>query len=118
MLIGDRVKKARIAKNMSQQALGDLLGVSKVSVCGYERGTRTPNLETFLTLIDVLELNPSYALGYDQLVVREEEEPYQVHVATVDLEILNEIKQHRELYNKICVNPHREIEKYQQWRIK
>ena len=47
MLIGKRIKDMRLEKGLSQQELGDLLGVTKVSVCGYENGTRTPSLETF-----------------------------------------------------------------------
>jgi transcriptional regulator with XRE-family HTH domain len=47
MIIGERIKKERIKRNLSQQQLGDMLGVSKVSICGYETGTRTPTMETF-----------------------------------------------------------------------
>ena len=51
MLVGERLKEARLAKGLSQQELGDLLGVSKVSICGYEKGTRTPTLNNFIDLI-------------------------------------------------------------------
>ncbi len=51
MVVGSRIKEERLKREMSQQQLGDLLGVTKVSVCGYENGTRTPTMETFLNLI-------------------------------------------------------------------
>ena len=51
MIIGERLKEARIAKKLSQETLVNLLGVSKVSICGYEKGTRTPNMSNFLKLI-------------------------------------------------------------------
>ena len=50
MIIGKRLKEARIKKGMSQEELGNILGVSKVSICGYEKGTRTPTMENFLDL--------------------------------------------------------------------
>ena len=42
MIVGERIKEARLTKNMSQQELGDKMGVTKVSISGYEKGTRTP----------------------------------------------------------------------------
>ena len=36
MIVGSRIKDLRIGQNLSQQQLGDLLGVSKVSICRYE----------------------------------------------------------------------------------
>ena len=50
-------------KGLSQQDLGNAIGVTKVSVCGYESGTRIPNLEKLAKLadtLDVLESDPLY----------------------------------------------------------
>ena len=58
MLIGKRIKDMRLEKGMSQQELGDMIGVTKVSICGYENGTRTPSLETFCILADIFETTP------------------------------------------------------------
>lgn len=110
MLIGHRIKEARIKKGMSQQALGDILKVSKVSVCGYETGTRTPTMETFLDLIKTLEMTPEYALGMETFVVNEEGVPYGNKMAKEDLEIIEELKKHRELYNQLCDNPKRTVD--------
>ena len=54
MIIGERIKMARKNKELTQQELGDILGVSKVSICGYENGTRVPTVENFVQLLDVL----------------------------------------------------------------
>ena len=72
MIVGSRIKEERIKRGLSQQALGDLLEVSKVSICGYETGTRTPTMETFLELVKVLDVDPNYLLGRDIKVVCEE----------------------------------------------
>lgn len=111
MLIGNRIKEARLQKGLSQQELGDLLNISKVSVCGYETGTRTPTMETFLDLIKTLELPVEYALGMETMIVNEEEVPYGYKIAKEDLQILEELKKHRELYNDLCNNPKRTVDK-------
>jgi len=48
MLIGERIRKARLEKGLSQEELGKIIDVSKVSICGYEKGTRTPTLENLM----------------------------------------------------------------------
>ena len=52
MLIGQRIKEARLKKGYTQSDLGNLLNVSKVSICGYERGTGTPTLDIFNKLTE------------------------------------------------------------------
>jgi len=110
MVIGKRIKDARIKKNLSQEQLGKMLGVSKVSICGYEKGTRTPTMENFLDLIKILELEPDYVLGRDKLVVSESNREYKVVMADEDIQIIKELKNNRELYNKLCSDPRRTIE--------
>ena len=110
MIIGERLKEARIEKKMSQETLGKLLGVSKVSICGYETGTRTPNMKNFLKLIELLDLDAKYVLGLDVKVVNENNEEYPVKMATNDIEMVEAIKTNRELYNMFCSNPKRTVE--------
>jgi len=110
MLIGERIKQERINRGLTQAELGKLLGVSKVSICGYETGTRTPTVDTFLKLIDILKLRPEYALGLDINVIAENGEDYHITMAKEDILIIKELKKHRELYNKLCSEPQRTIE--------
>ncbi len=110
MVVGSRIKEERLKRGMSQQQLGDLLGVTKVSVCGYENGTRTPTMETFLKLIDILDLAPDYILGRDVNVVCEEEEQYVKKISNSDLAIIEEIKKYPKLYNKLCTELNRTVE--------
>ena len=110
MIIGKRLKEARVKKGMSQEELGNLLGVSKVSICGYEKGTRTPTMENFLDLIEILNLEPDYVLGRDRTVVSETKREYKLKMADEDIQIIKELKNNRELYNKFCADPKRVIE--------
>lgn len=111
MIIGERLKEARLEKKISQETLGNMLGVSKVSICGYETGSRTPNMSNFLKLIELLDLDVKYVLGLDVKVINEKGEEYPVKMATDDIKIIENIKSNRELYNMFCSNPKRTVEK-------
>ena len=60
---GERLKAARAAKHMSQQALADVIGKSLNTVGLYERGLRQPSLETLCLLADTLEVSCDYLLA-------------------------------------------------------
>lgn len=105
MIIGERLKEARLSKKISQETLGSMLGVSKVSICGYETGTRTPNMKNFLRLIEILDLDVKYVLGLDVKVVNEDNEEYPVKMAKNDIKTIEVIKTNRELYNMFCSDP-------------
>lgn len=107
MIIGERVKEARINKNYTQEELGDIIGVSKVSICGYETGNRTPTMAMFLKLSDALDVTVDYLLGKELKAVCEEQEDYTVMVSQIDLEIIKELKQYKNLYNRLCSDPKR-----------
>lgn len=44
--IGGRIRKARIASNMSQSAIGKVSGVSESAIGHIENGRRLPSIET------------------------------------------------------------------------
>lgn len=111
IIIGERLKEARLNKKMSQETLGKMLGVSKVSICGYETGTRTPNMSNFLKLIEILDLDAKYVLGMDIKVINEDNEEYPVKLAKTDIQIIEELKKNRELYNMFCSNPKRTVDR-------
>jgi len=59
----ERLKAARSAKHMSQQALADVIGKSLNTVGLYERGLRQPSLETLCLLADTLDVSCDYLLA-------------------------------------------------------
>jgi len=101
MLVGKRIKDMRLEKGMSQQELGDLIGVTKVSICGYENGTRTPSLETFGILADIFETTTDYLLGREVSVVNEEGNEYIGSISRDDIEIIQELRHYPNLYSKL-----------------
>ncbi len=110
MIIGNRIKNARMKKGYSQAELGQKIGVSKVSVCGYELGSRTPSLDTLLQIANHLDLDPNHILGYDVPVISEDVKNYSIKLAKEDIEIIKQLKKHPVLYNKIASSPERTIQ--------
>ena len=110
MFIGSRIKNLRIEKGLSQEELGKIIGVSKVSICGYEKGTKNPNIEKLEKLVDTLDVSFDYVFGHDKSIVSDSSEEYHVKMSNEDIEIIKEIKLHSELYKKMIENPKRMIE--------
>ncbi len=101
MIAGDRIKEERIKRGLSQEELGNLLGVSKVSVCGYEKKTRTPTLDVFVKIIDILNIEPYELLNRNINVVCESDEAYGIKISKDELNIINELRKDKKLYNEI-----------------
>lgn len=110
MFVGQRVKTLRKAKNLTQQNLADMINVTKVSICCYEKGTRTPNLDTFIDLVNVLETTPDYLLGRDINVVSEDEEEYHIVLPKEDIEIIKEIRKNNDFVKYLREDPKRRVE--------
>ena len=110
MIVGKRIKELRKSKNLTQQKLADLINVTKVSICCYEKGTRTPNLETFIDLVNVLETTPDYLLGRDVKVVSENDENYSVVLPIEDIQIIKEIRKNDKLISYLRNDPKRGVE--------
>lgn len=108
MLIGRRIKELRIEKKLSQQELGDMLGVTKVSICGYENGTRTPSLEMFFELANIFDVSTDFLLGREIHIVNEDENTYIGSISKEDIELIQELKHYPNLYNKLI----RDIKRY------
>lgn len=60
MNVGDKIKNARIAKGMTQEELGKLLGLQKSAIAKYESG-RVVNIKrsTLKKISDILGIRPS-----------------------------------------------------------
>ena len=90
MILGYRLKRLRKDNNMSQEELGKLLGVTKVSVSGYENGTRIPSMEVLITILNVFKISADYLLGRELDVVCESNEET-ILMSKNDIGIINEL---------------------------
>lgn len=100
-MIGKRVKELRMKKGLSQQELGNNIGVTKVSICGYENGTRLPNLEKLVKLAEVLETTTDYLLGREVSITNEETGKYVGSISYEDICFISELRHFPDSYNKI-----------------
>ena len=107
MILGYRLRELRKENRMSQADLGKLLGVTKVSISGYENGTRKPSLSLLNNILDIFGVSADYMLGRELNVVCEDDGMVSMMLSTTDIEIIKEIRSDSELFNSIASNPKR-----------
>ena len=66
MNVGEKIKTARLSKGMTQEQLGEIVGVQKSAIAKYENG-RVVNIKrsTLKKISDVLEI-PPFELVFDE----------------------------------------------------
>lgn len=69
MDLGERLKSLRKEQKMTQQELGSIIHVSKVSISGYENGNRSPDITTLLLIADYFEVTTDYLLGREKRTI-------------------------------------------------
>lgn len=111
MLIGKRLKELRKAKGLNQQELGNLVNVTKVSICCYEKGTRTPNLDTFQDLLNVFNVSADYLLGIDVKaeVADENEQSETMLISREEADFLCELRLNPNLHRKVVAEDSKRI---------
>jgi transcriptional regulator with XRE-family HTH domain len=108
-MLGNRIKKARIQKNLSQEDLASKIGVTKTAISWYESNSRTPTLDNFEKLIDELELDANYVLGREVDVVSEPSN-YHAKVSDDELKFIKELRKYKDTHKKIMEEPDRKAE--------
>lgn len=66
MGFGQRLKELRKDNRMTQEELGKIINVSKVSISGYENGTRSPDRETLVNIADYFNVSVDYLLDREK----------------------------------------------------
>ncbi|MFI8709909.1 helix-turn-helix domain-containing protein [Bacillus sp. NPDC077411] len=62
-VLGERVFELRKKKRLTQEQLGKEIGIGKQIISKYEKGTKTPSLETIEKLADFFSVSIDYLLG-------------------------------------------------------
>ncbi len=111
MINSDRLKALRIAKNLTQEQLGNLIGVHKSAICCYEKGTRQPTIEGLMDLIHVFNVPVDYLVGNDYTVISESPEPYNaVSMTKEEVYFIKELRQNKMVYEILLSDPKRGLE--------
>ena len=61
--IADRLKELRAEKNLSQNKLSELLGITRTTYANYEQGTREPSIEMIIRFCDFFDVSADYLIG-------------------------------------------------------
>ena len=63
-----RIKELRKQKNISQTELGNILGVTRSTICQYEQGRRQPDNASLVKIADFFEVTVDYLLGREERI--------------------------------------------------
>ena len=106
IILGKRIKELRLKNNMTQQQLGNLIGVTKVSICCYENGNRVPSLNTLVDLANVFKVDVDYLLGNDYQV-SDNTSNYLISLSKEEIIFLRELKKYSNIYERLVEDPKR-----------
>ena len=107
-MMGQRIKEARIKKKINQTELAKMIGVAAAEISQYESGKRKPRWDKFPKLLDALDVTADEIIGREVTVVSDEQD-YKVKMAKKDLQIINAIKQNKNLYKILSIDPERNV---------
>lgn len=111
MFLGKRIKEMRKKADMSQEELGKILGVSKVSVCHWEKEVKKPSSKNLIELSKILNAPVEYLIGSDSYVVSESDSNYGMMMANEEIDIIKELRHHEKLYEMLVENPKRALDR-------
>lgn len=65
-LLGDMIKSVRKERHLTQEQLGDLIGVQKSQISKLERNTRNVTIETILKVFKALKANVKFSIEMNE----------------------------------------------------
>lgn len=65
--IGEKIRRLRIQKGMSQARLGETLSVSQDTISLWEKGKSLPDIETLVRICAIFDVTSDYLLGLSQI---------------------------------------------------
>ena len=108
---GNRLKELRKNKGLTQEALGNLLGVTKASICCYEKETRTPPVETIIAMMALYNVSSDYLIGADNIITIEDNNIKKNEVISKEeFEFIKELRKNKYLAEILLEDPKRSIE--------
>lgn len=78
-VFNERLKEKRIEAGFSsQEKLADVVGVDRVTINYYEKGSRIPDISTFIKIANALNVSCDYLLGYSNSPTRKHHETKEI----------------------------------------
>ena len=111
MFLGKRLKEKRKEHKLTQEELGNLVNVSKVSVCNWEKEIKKPSTSNLIALAKTLNTSIEYLIGNDKYVVSSTEKNYGILMADEEINLIRMIRKNDRLYKMLIEDPTRTIER-------
>lgn len=67
LTIGEKIKEVRTARGMTQQEVADAIGIAYQNISQYERGVRTPKMDTLRKIAAVLSVDAWELAGWNPI---------------------------------------------------
>ncbi len=108
MFKGERLKKLRKNKKLTQTDLGTILGLDKSTICCYEKGTRQPPIEIIIDFMQIFNVSADYLLGTEHLIKTVEDPNLVVKALTTEeVKFIDELRKDKMTYDILLENPKR-----------
>jgi transcriptional regulator with XRE-family HTH domain len=101
-ILAKRIHELRKQRGLTQLELGNLLGVSKVTICGYEKGNRQPSLLHLERLAQELGTSITYLVGEEVGLISENTD---ARISEDEMNLLRLLKEYPDLYEPLLNNP-------------
>ena len=62
-IFAERIKELRIEHGLTQEAVGEIIGVKRYAVYSYEKGRACPEMKGLIALADYFEVSMDYLAG-------------------------------------------------------
>lgn len=110
MMIGERIKKLRETKNITQTELATIIGTTKQNIYKYETGVIS-NIpyDKIEKIADYFKVSPAYLMGWEDIDENSETIDYFYHDEIFPSEIVREIF---DVINKLNFKGKQETKKY------
>lgn len=64
-LVGNNIRKVRMARSMTQNDLAGLIGMNQRTISGWEKGIRDPGSQNIRKIADALDISPLELIGHN-----------------------------------------------------
>ncbi len=85
--ICDRLRSLREERGISQEQLGGIMGVTRMTIAGYELAKRVPDANFILELSKFFKCSPNYLLGVSDFKDDDNYKKWEENLQTLDINI-------------------------------
>ena len=65
VILGQRIREHRVSKKLKQEQFAEMVGITNVHLSEIERGNKAPGMETFIRIVNILDVPADLFLRYE-----------------------------------------------------